>query len=604
MHLSKFQLIDYASFADSGTIELDAKMNLFIGVNNSGKSSLLKSLVYPLEDNQHKLADGSHTYRAAQTKIRFQIAIDHRDLRRRLALADIAPSYTAGSLDGHNRELVAFLNHLNDDLPLRVDAIRHPGKAAISDPRGSIPEYRHEGNRPRRVQLKETEDGKWSHSGGSQKDTLAEFFDAPASSSIFYFGPQRLNVGSYKYGLETQLDSNASNLPAVLFYISANFPEKFDTIEKHLRDIMPGVGKVRISPSEEGYEIRIFPDGEGVGAISFGLDNSGTGIGQLLAILTAVVIHDQAIIVIDEISTFLHTTASKKLISLLQTEYSQHQYIVSTHSAEVIFSAICPRIFKIWRNGLESRIELVQLETAKDAREIANYLGFSMLDVFGNERMIWVEGPTEVICFPQVLRAHEFDLGSEIGFAAVQVPSLFSDRKAKHKQVELIYSNAGKNLAPLLKGMAFGLDREDLGDDAVAKAERSKRKVKFLPRRCLENYLLSPRHIAKYLRSMDEEISSEDALQAIEGLVEKNGYKAKSKWTGDIENVDWLKKVDAANLIADLFELVTENRHRYVKTRDSSGIMQVMLDENPELLREVFEFARLLVEVANRESSP
>src|SRR6059058_1643718 len=66
------------------------------------------------------------------------------------------------------------------------------------------------------------------------------------------------------------------------------------------------------------------------------LSDSGTGVAQVIAILAAVLTRTYAVIVIDEINSFLHPAAAKALIRILKTEHGDHQYIISTHSAEVI----------------------------------------------------------------------------------------------------------------------------------------------------------------------------------------------------------------------------------------------------------------------------
>ena len=45
MYLSKFQLVNYKSFRDSGLLEFKPGINIIVGTNNSGKTALLEALL-------------------------------------------------------------------------------------------------------------------------------------------------------------------------------------------------------------------------------------------------------------------------------------------------------------------------------------------------------------------------------------------------------------------------------------------------------------------------------------------------------------------------------------------------------------------------------
>src|SRR5205807_561938 len=74
------------------------------------------------------------------------------------------------------------------------------------------------------------------------------------------------------------------------------------------------------------------------------LAECGTGIGQVLSILYVVLKSEGNIIIIDEPNSFLHPRAAKALVSILR-EDRRNQYIISTHSPEVIVAAEPDRLF-------------------------------------------------------------------------------------------------------------------------------------------------------------------------------------------------------------------------------------------------------------------
>src|SRR5204862_1210440 len=69
--------------------------------------------------------------------------------------------------------------------------------------------------------------------------------------------------------------------------------------------------------------------------LAVSLNDSGTGVGQVIAILyVAVNSNAPRTIVIDEPNSFLHPGAARKLIEILKSDpLNQHQYIIATHSS-------------------------------------------------------------------------------------------------------------------------------------------------------------------------------------------------------------------------------------------------------------------------------
>jgi AAA15 family ATPase/GTPase len=49
MYISRFQLLNYKSFQDSGVLEFQPGINIIVGANNSGKTALLEALSLSLK---------------------------------------------------------------------------------------------------------------------------------------------------------------------------------------------------------------------------------------------------------------------------------------------------------------------------------------------------------------------------------------------------------------------------------------------------------------------------------------------------------------------------------------------------------------------------
>lgn len=106
----------------------------------------------------------------------------------------------------------------------------------------------------------------------------------------------------------------------------------------------------------------------------------------------------KAIIAIDEPSNFLHPGAVKTLIGVLK-QYD-HQYVVTTHSLDAIISADPKNTYFVDWSECVSTVRSANLSNVEEHKRTLAELGVSLSDVFGLERVLWVEGETEEACFP------------------------------------------------------------------------------------------------------------------------------------------------------------------------------------------------------------
>jgi AAA domain, putative AbiEii toxin, Type IV TA system len=149
------------------------------------------------------------------------------------------------------------------------------------------------------------------------------------------------------------------------------------------------------------------------------LRESGTGVGQVLAILYVVMTRAASTIVIDEPNSFLHPGAAKKLVQILR-RHPKHQYVVATHSPDLISAINSETIhFVHWADG-ESRLSVIDARDVKQLRDLLSDVGATLSDVFGYDKLIWVEGKTEQECFPTIYRHRRGHLPLGLGFVAVR----------------------------------------------------------------------------------------------------------------------------------------------------------------------------------------
>ncbi len=329
---------------------------------------------------------------------------------------------------------------------------------------------------------------------------------------------------------------------------------------------------------------------------------------QAIAILTVAMTYDRAVIVIDEISSFLHPAAAKALLRILQTNYSQHQYIVSTHSPEVLAAGNPATVHLVRRQGYDSTVERIDLDKLEQLRDVASHLGVSMTDVFGAERIIWVEGATEEICLPYII--YKDAVGPLPRGLAVTPVIAIGDFNAKVKRKDLIfqiYERLSKAAHPLVKSVCFSFDRETLTEKQMADLKKGANgRVMFLPRRHFECFLLDPAAVAAFIEKrapdLGQQITPDVVEKYIQSIGGKDKFQAAKKWKADINDEDWLAEVDAANLLKQVCEELTEGRVTFAKNRDLLELLQHIMTENRPSLDGLIAYIRSLLELAKAGS--
>lgn len=278
------------------------------------------------------------------------------------------------------------------------------------------------------------------------------------------------------------------------------------------------------------------------------LDDAGSGVGQILGIIYLLVVSiNPRVIIIDEISNFLYAAAARKLLEVF-SQYPDHQYLVSTHSADLLGHRSVERIFHVQIKDSQTSVDLVDKTDLISIRDLMLEIGASISELYGAERILWVEGPTEERGFRDILKSF-FDI-SLVDCVLVGVFHTGDFEQKKNLQKRLIF-NVYKKLseahALLPKSIGFIFDREGRSDAEIEDLKReSKGAAHVLPHRLYENYLIVPEAILALLKCGQEksvaegedwngEINLNDIVAWLDNNKDHKNYKA-----SDISDSDYL----------------------------------------------------------------
>ena len=611
MHISKFQLNNFKSYLASSEIELTPGFNIIVGQNNVGKTALLEAL-------RLNFGGIARPHRSLQTLPSPDAVFEPNSwadvsiLINREELLDIHRNHfrtfgipipssdeglpfdrSSGLHDtNYHRSLSDWVfSHETLTITFRVNTKGWsvPGNTSFGlyDAPSGKGVTRHYTIHVVQPDGTTTVDGP-GNDGEERSDfgfQLIPYF----TDRIYSFRAERV-VGRCRAGLSENLLSGAENLAEVLDNLQKN-PFKFQRFNKLVQSVLPQIKHISVqTPDVDNREIVIWPVDPETERIDLAipLGESGTGVSQVLAILYVVFTSPfSRTILIDEPQSFLHPGAVRRLIELLKIEYPQHQYVVATHSPTVITAAYPSNIILVRQSGSASDLQKLDANKTDELRDYLAEIGARLSDVFGADDILWVEGQTEEICFPMIMRGV---LSKPLlGTAIVGVINT-GDLVGKHAtRIYEIYKKLSRAAGLMPPAVGFIFDREELTEtDRDDLQRRSGGLVTFLPRRLYENYLLNPKAIAAVINGINGFRETPVEVDEIQKWFDKEGRSDKYSKPSKIEEAEskesWLVSVHGANLLSDLFSAFSEARVSYVKTEHSVRITEWIIEHSPEEL--------------------
>jgi hypothetical protein len=383
----------------------------------------------------------------------------------------------------------------------------------------------------------------------------------PLQSRIYRFRAERFNVGKCPFGGNSVLAPDARNLPEAINTLTAN-PLRFRHLNDLVREVLPQVRQISVRPIGNDVQIIVWPhDPESErDDLAIPLDECGSGIGQVLAILYVVMTSDHPqVILVDEPQSFLHPGAVRKLIEVLK-QYPDHQYLFSTHSPSVITAAEPSTITMVRSEGAESSLRAIDPGSTKDLQAYLSDLGARLSDVFGADNILWVEGRTEETCFPRILRVlgKRPLMGTAI-LGIIQTGDLQGRDKGRILEIYRRLSGPSTLMPPAL---GFCLDSECMSDNDKQDLRRaSQGLVHFLPRRMYENFLLNPQAVAAVVNRIENfrrPPAREDEVAVL--LAAKRAERRFYCRAAEQIPVDWISHIDGARVLGEIFAELSENQ--------------------------------------------
>jgi energy-coupling factor transporter ATP-binding protein EcfA2 len=601
MYIVKFQINNYKSFLSSQEINLTPGFNVIVGQNNAGKTAFVEALSIHFSDRYHISmktvpSPGIHLHDSPTSSVQIAFKLAEGETEQLLINARgtfYLPIRERTDLENAAPEFLTLLRQ-----PGLLQFVYEQGGFATAylESLGEIKDAYRLGEIRVNTSQRQLEGTQNFYNVGqiASNQFYGPYLANILRERIYIFRAERLNVSQSSFGTQTVLSSNASNLAEVLHNLQSINPTRFRRFNQHVSTIFPEIKWVTIPSGPENNQVQILiwsidPDTERAD-LAIPLSESGTGIGQVLAMLYVVLTADYPrTIIIDEPQSFLNPGAVRKLIEILK-QYTQHQFIITTHSPEVV-SVVKPQtLFLLRKVEAETIIEQLDSSETQNQKLLLSEVGARLSDVFGADNILWLEGATEELCFPLIVeKVLQKPLQGTKIIGVVQT----GDFESKHSSTVLkIYDRltTGSGLIPPATGFIF--DREGRSQQAQEDLiRRSQNRVVFLPRRMYENYLLNPHAIASVVLQIEGFRESPVTFEEVEHWLQCN-HSVKEYYDPNINEThltgeNWIQYVHGAKLLETIFKKFSECRVEYDKVKYGVGLTEWILENSPSDLQEV-----------------
>jgi predicted ATPase len=582
MHIESVALTNYKSFLERQTLSLEPGFNLLVGTNNAGKTSVLDVI-----DMDNSLNEPHRSERTIpkfggqpnqQSEFEVTLATRFNELWR---LTGSSQMYLPIASMGPNSKGVDAIDsvreYIDADEQLRLNSIFSRGLETVKVTGNDFifgTASPQDGNTipaamiqyvPSHPQL-QIQIGSFSVHGSI--GTYAQLF----KSRIYRFSAQRRPGVQCSAQGTSILDREAIILPYCINHLQTNDAHGHQLLCSWVNRVFPSVKWVQAPPNGSNFELRCLPHLPEVRRddLAIPLARMGAGIGNVIAMFYVVLTsRDPQVIAIDEPNAFLHPRALRELLAILESEGKQHQFILTAHSADVLTAVNTRSISLLDFDGVATTVQQVGTKDLHFLRSGLAELGIRMTDLHAKDRVFWVEGQTEELVMPELLRWACPEVAAGTSVLRVERTGTFTKKSMDPAEVAQIYDRLSSSSALVPPMVCILLDGEMRSKESRDKIENtSGGKLRFLERRMVENYLLHPDAVTATILELGRTVNRDQVNDLLAKFLTKSNFS----------------EIDGAAVLNSIFSELSEATLEFRKPRDVQILIDWILANEPAYL--------------------
>jgi putative ATP-dependent endonuclease of OLD family len=255
---------------------------------------------------------------------------------------------------------------------------------------------------------------------------------------------------------------------------------------------------------------------------NFLADVNGSGVREALRIVLDFEFEHPNVLLIEEPEIYLYSSLETSMMRYLKRVSSICQVFIATHSTNFLDTGEMKNVYLVSKTK-STQVQLLDYEEAET--QIPRELGIRLSSLFMFDRLVFVEGPSDEAVFREWASTLRVNFSQHnVGFV-----HMGGVRNFTHYAAEATLSFLAKRRVQ----MWFIIDHDERSEEEIAKLRAIAGKdatVNVLERRELENYLISPGAISKFIalkrnlsgvRSSDGPPSESDISEMIDQCAEK-----------------------------------------------------------------------------------
>lgn len=552
-----FGIKNFRSFDENGILlENIKKLNIFIGKNNSGKSTLLRFLKY-FALNFSNLKEFPHSIEEEHKRngkpVSLSLLLSHSELGY--------PIY----IDGYNHERFdKFVpNPLQCDYDIR--------SSRIGFERGFLDSLNEN------ILLKMQNQYSSAPKTTLQTAVLNKITNYVVSnySSIFkdvIYIPHFRVINSADSSSNNLFEIDGSSIIPKMFEMQnpvigqEHLKEQFRKIQQFVRQLLKvDTLEIEIPHTKDNLFINMFNN-------RLPLESFGTGIHQLVILCSALVINEDKIVCIEEPEIHLHPELQRMFLDFL-IEETKNVYFISTHSNVFVDFHNDIQINHVTYDGNATRI--MQVNETDNVYDILNDLGYKNSDLLQSNGVIWVEGPSDRIYLNKWIALLSPDLEEGLHYSIMFYGGkLLSHLTADTREIQKINANFFENemieLLKINRNAYILMDRD--GKTTTTSLNRTKKRIQteignlhwitkgrevenYLTENTINNWLSTKNNTSgQFIHSNDDKI--EDSISLTNQTIKYNLNK--SKYAKEIIEYITSDDLDILDLRKKITQLIIE----------------------------------------------
>lgn len=480
---------NYRCFSDDNPARFRIKpgFTAFIGINNSGKSSLLK-FFYEFRDLFRILSSSNI------------IASSSEGWQRTPLITSLGGNLQAFAFPSEitdNDEVFCNANNRDIQIQIRLTPNRgteqKPIQLDITVPRGSTPSWTckmYLGNREVPSDNLSFKENRLFQGSELVTDLSAVLNACEVFSSMLY-------IGAFRNAINVGADRSYYDIPVGQAFISQwNAWKTGPTKKPHeiAFQIEEDIAKIfeyprlEILSSTDGQRLIMMINGK-----SYKVSELGSGLTQFFLVITSVAMRypPPSFILIDEPEINLHPSLQLDFLTRL-TSYARHGLIFATHNIGLARTS-ADQIYTLRRNT-DSLSEINDYDSTPRLAELLGELSYEAYKERGFDKILLVEGPSDLRVIQQFLRLY----GKEHDITLLQMGGgqlIKANAKTELEEIQRI----SHNISVIIDSERTKPDTQLKPDRAafVAVCESLNIQCHVLERRALDNYL-SDRAVKEY----------------------------------------------------------------------------------------------------------